>query len=69
MVVADYRPNHLTNYLFVVAKRFASFFEQCPVLKAENDTVRDSRLLLCDLVARVIQHGLDLLGIDVVDRM
>jgi arginyl-tRNA synthetase len=69
LVVADYRPNHLTNYLFVVAKRFASFFEQCPVLKAENDTVRDSRLLLCDLVARVIQHGLDLLGIDVVDRM
>ena len=68
-VMEDYRPNQLTNYLFDLAKRFSSFFEQCPVLKAEEDTTRQSRLQLCDLTGRVIAHGLSLLGIGVVDQM
>ena len=43
-VVADYRPNHLTAYLFELASRYSEFFENCPVLKAETDELRTSRL-------------------------
>ena len=68
-VADDYRPNLLTNYLFELANRFATFFESCPVLKAENERERESRLLLCDLTGRTIRQGLELLGIDVVDKM
>ena len=68
-VIEDYRPNHLTNYLFDLAKRFSSFFEQCHVLRAENESVMQSRVLLCDVAARVIRCGLNLLGIRVVDKM
>ena len=67
--VVDYRPNVLTSYLFELAKCFSSFFENCPVLKAETVQQRDSRLLLCDLTARTIKQGLALLGIDVVSKM
>jgi arginyl-tRNA synthetase len=67
--VADYRPNQLTTYLFELANRFSTFFEECPVLKAETPALADSRLLLCDLTARTIQRGLALLGIEVVERM
>jgi len=69
LVVADYRPNQLTAYLFVLANRYSTFFENCPVLRAETDELRQSRLLLCDLTARTIRQGLELLGIGVVDRM
>jgi arginyl-tRNA synthetase len=68
-VVADYRPNHLTAYLFELASRYSDFFENCPVLKAETDELRKSRLILCDLTARTIKLGLNLLGIEVVERM
>lgn len=67
--VADYRPNQLTTYLFDLANRFSTFFEECPVLKAETPELRDSRLLLCDLTARTLKQGLELLGIEVVERM
>jgi arginyl-tRNA synthetase len=68
-VVADYRPNHLTAYLFELATRYSSFFENCPVLQAETEALRASRLVLCDLTARTIKLGLNLLGIEVVERM
>jgi arginyl-tRNA synthetase len=68
-VVADYRPNHLTSYLFELASRYSDFFENCPVLRAETDELRISRLRLCDLTARTIERGLNLLGIQVVERM
>jgi arginyl-tRNA synthetase len=63
------RPNFLTNYLFETANCFSTFFEQCPVLKAESDAIRISRLLLADLTARVIAKGLDLLGIQTIEQM
>ena len=69
LTVGDYRPNQLTSYLFELANRYSTFYEQCPVLKAETDRLRDSRLLLCDLTARTIRKGLELLGIEVVDKM
>ncbi|MEZ6069279.1 MAG: arginine--tRNA ligase [Pirellulales bacterium] len=68
-VVADYRPNQLTAYLFDLAGRYSTFFEQCPVLKAPDTATRNSRLLLCDLTARTIAQGLELLGIRVVEKM
>jgi arginyl-tRNA synthetase len=68
-VVADYRPNQLTAYLFDLAGRYSTFFEQCPVLKAPDAATRNSRLLLCDLTARTIAKGLELLGIRVVEKM
>jgi arginyl-tRNA synthetase len=68
-VEAEYMPHHLTGYLFDLAKSYSAFFENCPVLKAETPDLRDSRLLLCDLTARTIRLGLDLLGIQVVERM
>ena len=69
LAVADYRPNQLTAYLFDLANRYSTFFEQCPVLRAESEPLRQSRLLLCDLTARTIQKGLELLGIRVVEKM
>jgi arginyl-tRNA synthetase len=69
LALEDYRPNLLTAYLYDLANRYSVFFEQCPVLKAETDSLRTSRLLLCDLTARTIQKGLELLGIEVVERM
>lgn len=68
-MVEDYRPNHLTGYLFELAGSYSTFFEQCPVIKAADTETRDSRLLLCDLTARTLKTGLALLGIDVVERM
>ncbi len=68
-VSTDFRPNHLTAYLYDLASKYSSFFENCPVLKAETDKLRTSRLLLCDLTARTIGYGLQLLGIEVVERM
>jgi arginyl-tRNA synthetase len=66
---ADYKPSAITTYLWDLAKSFSGFYQQCPVLKAETPVLRQSRLLLCDLTARVIQRGLDLLGIRTVERM
>lgn len=68
-VIKDYRPNQLTSYLYDLAKTYSTFFENCPVLKAETEELRRSRLLLCDLTARTIKQGLELLGIGVVEKM
>ena len=65
----DYRPNQLTAYLYELAGKYSSFFENCPVLKASNEQLKTSRLVLCDLTARTIQKGLELLGIGTVERM
>jgi arginyl-tRNA synthetase len=63
------RPNFLTQYLFQTANCFSTFFDQCPVLKAESESLRTSRLLLADLTARVISQGLELLGIQTIEKM
>ncbi len=67
-VAEEYRPNFLCNYLFELAGKFTAFYENCPVLKAEP-AVRDSRLALCDLTARVLKQGLETLGIETVEQM
>jgi arginyl-tRNA synthetase len=65
----DYFPSVVADYLFDTAKLFATFFDQCPVLRAESDEVRNSRLGLVYLTRAVLKQGLELLGIDVVERM
>ncbi|UCC22875.1 MAG: arginine--tRNA ligase [Planctomycetota bacterium] len=65
----DYRPNYLTAYLYELAQKFSAFYTNCPVLDAGADK-RPTRLLLCDLTAKTIKHGLsELLGIEVVEQM
>jgi len=67
-VLNDFRPNLLANYLFELANAFHAFYEACPVLKAD-EPVRATRLALCELTARVLCRGLDLLGIQVPEKM
>jgi arginyl-tRNA synthetase len=63
-----YSPHKLCTYVYDLATDFTSFYEHCPVLKADEPT-RSSRLALCDLSARVLAHALGLLGIDAPERM
>jgi len=67
-VADDYRPNYLCNYLYELAGHFTSFYENCPVLKSAPE-LRTSRLVLCDLTARVMKQGLDVLGIETLEQM
>jgi arginyl-tRNA synthetase len=69
LAALELKPNIVTDYLFDLANAYSTFFDECPVLKAESAQRRDSRLALCDLTARTLKFGLNLLGIDVVDRM
>ncbi len=64
----DYQANILCNYLYELAGLFMSFYEHCPIL-TETETRQTSRLRLCDITARTLRTGLDLLGIDTVERM
>jgi arginyl-tRNA synthetase len=64
-----YSPHRLCTYLFDLAQAFSAFFEACPVLKAPDDATRISRLALCDVTARVLAQGLDLLGIEAPEKM
>lgn len=69
IAIADFKPNFLTAYLYDLAGKFSAFYNVCPVLDAEPN-VRASRLLLCELTAQIIKHGLtNLLGIDVLEKM
>ena len=68
-VAESLHPHKLCTYLFGLASAFHTFFERCPVLKAPSDELRASRLALCDLTARVLARGLDLLGIEAPSRM
>ncbi|MEY3806102.1 MAG: arginyl-tRNA synthetase [Actinomycetota bacterium] len=68
-MVDTYSPHKLCTYVFDVATDFTAFYEHCPVLKAESDEVRMSRLALCDATARVIAQALDLLGIEAPEQM
>ena len=64
----DCRPNLLAAYLYDLARAFHSFYEACPVLKSEG-AVRESRLALCELTARVLKQGMGLFGIEMPERM
>ena len=61
-------PNRLCQYLFELSQKFNQFYDQCSVLQADEPT-RTSRLVLCDLTARSLKLGMNLLGIEVLERM
>lgn len=67
-VLDDCRPNVLATYLYELANTFHTFYEACPVLKSDG-AVRASRLSLCEQTARTLWKGLELLGINVPERM
>jgi arginyl-tRNA synthetase len=67
-VARELKPHHLTTYLFELAQKFSSFYENCPVLQSEEPT-RGSRLLLCQVTARTFALGLELLGIEHPEQM
>lgn len=62
-------PHRLCTYLFDLATAFSSFFEACPVLRAEDEATRDARLRLCRLTGRVLEDGLAVLGLTPLERM
>jgi arginyl-tRNA synthetase len=66
---ADYQPSAITSYLWDLSKAYSGFYQNCHVLNAQTPALRQSRLLLCDLTARSIRLGLDLLGIGTIERM
>jgi len=69
-VAADCYPHTLCSYLYELASAFMSFYENCPVLKHDvSAETQSSRLKLCELSAETLACGLDLLGIEVMDRM
>ena len=68
LVGRELKPHHLCTYLYELATRFSSFYENCPVLQSE-EPLRSSRLLLCDVTARAMAAGLDLIGIEHPEQM
>jgi len=66
----DSSPHQITTYLYELATLFMRFYEQNPILKEEvSEDIKQSRLALADLTAKTIKQGLDILGIEVVDRL
>ncbi len=68
LVARELKPHHLCTYLYEVATRFSSFFENCPVVQSDEPT-RGARLALCDLTGRTLALGLELLGIEHPEQM
>jgi arginyl-tRNA synthetase len=67
--IEDCRPHFMTQYVFALAEAFTTFYEACSVLKEPDEELRQSRLLICDLTARMLKKGLWLLGIDTCEQM
>ena len=64
----DGMPNSLCNYLYELAGNFMTFYEACPILKADTET-KQSRLKLAQLTSNILKTGLGLLGIETMERM
>ncbi len=69
MVARDGTPHVMCAYLYDLACLFSGFYEHCPILSAESEAVRNSRLKLAQLTAKTLKLGLDTLGIETVERM
>ncbi|MFA0068707.1 arginine--tRNA ligase, partial [Vibrio breoganii] len=68
-VAREGQPHIMCSYLFELAGQFSSFYEACPILVAEDEAVKQSRLQLAALTAKTIKQGLSLLGIETLERM
>ncbi|CAH9056463.1 Arginine--tRNA ligase [Pseudoalteromonas holothuriae] len=70
LMINEATPHVLCGYLYELASLYMTFYEACPILKEDvTSDVRDSRLVLCNLVANTLRTGLDLLGIEVMEQM
>ncbi|ABV12228.1 TPA: arginine--tRNA ligase [Citrobacter koseri] len=69
VVAREGTPHVMCAYLYDIAGLFSGFYEHCPILSAENEEVRNSRLKLAQLTAKTLKLGLDTLGIETVERM
>lgn len=67
-VAKDCMPHYLANYLFQLASSFSKFYEKYPILK-EVDEIKNSRLQIARLTGRTLKQGMDLLGLEVLDKM
>ncbi len=67
-VATTLQPHKLCTYLYELAQHYSAFYQNCPILKSEG-AVRDSRLALCRAVRVVLATGLDMLGIEALERM
>ena len=67
--IGNYAPHRLAVYLHKLAQEFGSFYENCPVLLNDDELTMNRRLALCNLTARTLSTGLNLLGIDAPERM
>ena len=69
-VISESMPNLLCNYLYELASLYMTFYEACPILKEGIDEgIKQSRLALCLNISKTLKQGLDILGIDVMERM
>jgi arginyl-tRNA synthetase len=68
-VAETYEPHKLAAYLYQLASLYTAFYDQCPVLRAESEAIRENRLFLCDLTARTLRQGMALLGIRTPERL
>jgi len=69
-VISECTPNLLCNYLYELASLYMSFYEACPILKDDiSNDVKASRLALCQVISSTLKQGLDILGIEVMERM
>ncbi|MFF8104141.1 arginine--tRNA ligase [Streptomyces sp. NPDC016640] len=66
---AEYAPHKLAAYLYQLASLYTSFYDKCPVLKAESPEQVENRLFLCDVTAATLHRGMDLLGIRTPERL
>ena len=69
VVAREGTPHVMCAYLYDLAGLFSGFYEHCPILSAENEEVRNSRLKLAQLTAKTLKLGLDTLGIETVERI
>jgi arginyl-tRNA synthetase len=68
-VVESLEPHQLCTWVYELSSAFSTFYNHCPIMKAETAEQRASRLVLCDVTSRALKQGLGLLGIDVLERM
>ena len=68
VIARELKPHHLCSYLYELSTKFSGFYENCPVLQSD-EPLRSSRMVLCDMTARTLALGLDLLGIEHPERM
>ena len=68
-VAEVYEPHRLASYLYALASAYTTFYDQCPVLKAEDRATVENRLFLCDLTGRTLRQGMALLGISTPERL